>query len=75
MPDITQQAEIQYALGRISAKLDELLRRANSHDEERAKSDGRLEALERWRALLMGAWAVLAIGLGGVFKFIMDLPT
>lgn len=62
------QDEIQRSLGKIEATLEAILDRLDTHDEVRTKTTDRVDALERWRAYLSGAWFILAAGLAYLIK-------
>ncbi len=61
MGDVAWERKVAERLGSIEAKLDNIVTRLPDHGK-------RLSALERWRAYILGALAVISIGLIAIFK-------
>lgn len=60
---------IQRTLGRIEARLDEVIRRFAAHDTASAELATRVGRLERWRSYQTGAIAVLTFLVAAALKF------
>lgn len=62
--------EIQRTLGRIEARLDEVIRRFAAHDTASAELAARVGRLERWRSYQTGAIAVLTFIVAAALKYL-----
>jgi hypothetical protein len=62
--------DIQRTLGRIESKLDGVLERQSEQHDRLNKHGDKIASLERWRAWVLGAAAVVIFGLGFAAKLI-----
>ena len=61
MGDVAWERKVAERLGSIEAKLDNIVGRLPDHGQ-------RISALERWRAYILGALAVITLGVLAMFK-------
>ena len=63
------QQDLQFMLGAMNEKLDQLVKRANEDREKSSELEERLSKLETWRWLMTGA----ATAGGGVAGYLVKL--
>lgn len=69
MADSAWELAVAERLGSMEAKLDNIVERLSDGHELHLNHGERLGSLERWRAYILGALAVISVALLALLKF------
>lgn len=60
-------------LGKLDGKMDSFLKQQSTHESDIKELNTRVSRLENYKQWLLGAWAVVAAGVGVATAYVLNL--